>query len=422
MKQARRAYRHLPTELHEQGYDQAAVALRTAAAPSALDRRSLYAELARHLDEELQRIHGGWCLNQSRVSPTAPVDAPPGTQQSVTAFLEEGLGGLERAVLQLEIGAGRDTSTVRAALRLGPRQYARHRELGLGKLRGAIAGGLNGRVCDQHLESVTMAATGDRDAAERLASGPGRCRSCAREATALQRLLQQRLALAPWPLAIKPLSALAAKAGSVGALFGGKSIAGGGLASGASGAKVVAALMATAAVASGGMAALDSDEPSEPTALSPAAEALATAPTAVNGGARAAAATPAAKRTSTPSRGSVGSGWTAEQRKAAAAKGGDAAKAAPAGETQAGSAPETQTGSKAPVEPQSKPADTVRETVDGVGKTVDGVGKTVDEVAGKVPVVPEVDQVVPQVVDETVPEVGKAVDEVKGAADGVLTP
>lgn len=413
MKQARRAYRHLPEELHDQGFDQAAVALRTGA-PAQVDRRTLYAELARHLDDELRRIHVGWCLNQARVSPrTRPVDDAPDTQQVVAAFLEEGLGGLERAVLQLEIGAGRDTSTVRAALRLPARQYARHRELGLGKLRGAIAGGIAGRVCDQHLEAVTLAATGDRDAADRLASGPERCRACAREASGLRRVLQQRLALAPWPLAIKPAGALAAKLGALGAMFGGKGaagVAGTGLGTSTSGAKVVAALMATAAVASGGIAAVEAgkDDPLSDSAAPAAASSL---PVLAPASSKPAWASGAASSTS--AQGKAGGARKAERRRPAEK---------PQAAASTGTAPAATDAPAATAEPQAtlpsvddvapaaqKPTETVR-------KTIDEVKKTVDDVTGTLP------PTVADPVGDAVDGVDQTVDDVTGAVDGILAP
>lgn len=402
MKQARRSYRHLPVELHEQGFDQAAVALRTGALTT-FDRRTLYAELARHLDSELRRIHVGWCLNQAQAPAHAPPAAVnPSVQQPVAAFIEDGLGGLERAVLQLELGTGRDTSTARAALRLGPRQYGRHRELGLGKLRGAIAGGLRGRVCDQHLESVTLAATGDRGAADRLASGPERCRACAREAAGLRRVLQQRLALAPWPLMIKPAGAIAAKLGALGAVLGGKSAAGSGLAGAgivgtASGAKLVAGVVVAAAVASGGIAAVET--PDRLPAAKRAAHVAAPAPAAATTAAAAAA----------PARQAAKASRAASRRAAARARRKAAAKK------------KARTTTAATVQPQTQPPAATTETpaatqpTETVRKTVDGVKKTVDDITGRVsPSLPKVDQIVPGV--------DKTVDDVTGVLDDLLTP
>lgn len=406
MRQARRSYRHLPAELQEQAFDQAVIALRTSA-PAALDRRTLYAELAERLDEELRRIHIGWCLNQTRAerpqAGTAPAEPTAVSRHPITGFIEESLGGLERAVLQLELGAGRDSHTVRAALRLGPRQYARHREIGLGKLRGAIAGGLSGQVCAQHLDSVTMAATGDRDAASRLDSGPGRCRACAREAATLRRLLQQRLALAPWPLAIKPAGAIAAKLGALGALFGGKGATGAGAiglggAGGATSAKVVAAVVASAAIASGGIATVEgSDLPAKSAAA--AASAARTAPVA--------AAPAPLRRATTTSR----SERRAATRKRRAAQRNDGAQPA-------------QPASTAPIQTAAYPPATgapVTTTGSGpaatgpVGKTVDEVKSTVGKVTGKLPVkVPAV--------DDAVPALDPALGGVTGVVDGLLKP
>ena len=243
--------------------------LRTGA-PVAVDRRTLHAELAFELTAALRRVHIGWCLNQSAAlfredGIETPPAAPDGEQ--LAAFINKGLGGLERAVLQLEIGAGRDTRTARAALRLGPRQYSRHREEGLSKLRDAITGTVAGHVCDNHVGAVVLAATGDKAAADALAGGGSRCRACSREALGLRRLLHERLALAPWPFVVKPAGVLAAKAAALTAALGGKGAAAGGtgIAAGfggssvGSGAGVVATVLAAAAVATGGVAALTHD-------------------------------------------------------------------------------------------------------------------------------------------------------------------
>lgn len=404
MRQARRAYRHLPVELHEQALDAASLALRTGA-PSGLDRRTLYADLAERLDEELRRIHVGWCLNQARTTSgpvtTAPTEPAPTPRHPVTSFIEDGLGGLERAVLQLELGAGRDTATARAALRLGPRQYGRHRELGLGKLRGAISGAISGRVCAQHLDSVTLAATGDRHAADALASGPGRCRACAREAGLLQRLLQQRLALAPWPLAIKPAGVIAAKIGALGTLFGGKGAAGGAMGFGGSaagsGAKIVATLVATAAVASGGISAVEADDAARST--SPAAAGAAPAPAAQRAsapnGARATGATPRSTR---------------NRRRAAAERERPSLQTKTPVPLSASSPAADQSTSEgtSPTPGAGRPSGTVR-------RTVDDAKKAVDRVTRKLPVkVPPVDRIVPGA--------DGAVDDLTETVDRLLKP
>jgi hypothetical protein len=404
MRQARRSFRHLPAELHEQSYENAALTLRTRE-PSGLDRRALYADLARHLDDELRRIHVGWCLNQAKVPTQAPPsETGPSVQQPIASFVEDGLGGLERAVLQLELGAGRDTSTARAALRLGPGQYARHREMGLGKLRGAITGSLRGRVCHQHLDAVTLAATGDRGAADRLASGPERCRSCAREASGLRRVLQQRLALAPWPFVIKPAGAIAAKLGALGAVVTGKGTIGAGLGTGfagaASGAKVVTGLVAAAAIASGGIAAVESEDAGRVAA--PAAQAAGAPATTAQAASGARATVPAAGGTA--ARKSTRRA-AAKRRKARRKQVATAATAAAQADAQA-QHPTSPEPVSSPAEP--KLTDTVRETVDGVRKTV-------DDVTGKV--APSVRKV-----DEIVPGVDKAVDNLTGTVGNLLTP
>jgi hypothetical protein len=266
LRQARRSYRHLPESLREQAVERAFTELRTRT-PASLERRALAAELADRLTESLRHVHVGWCLNESsallRREGTEPVQ-PEVRREELAHFVDDGLGGLERAVLQLEIGAGRDTRTSRAALRLQPRQYAQHREAGLSKLRDAISAQVIGRACDQHVGSVVDAALGDRGAMDTLASGTSRCRYCAREAQGLRSVLHERLAVAPWPIAIKPAGLLAAKLGVLGAIVSGKG-AGAGAGAGAlaasssSGASVAATVLAVAALATGSAAVLGHD-------------------------------------------------------------------------------------------------------------------------------------------------------------------
>lgn len=259
LRQARRSYRHLPETLREQAVERALTEMRTRA-PQSLERRALAADLSDHLTDALRHVHVGWCLNESsallRREGTEPVQ-PEVRREDLAHFVDDGLGGLERAVLQLEIGAGRDTRAARAALRLGPRQYASHREAGLSKLRDAISAQVIGRACDQHVASIVAAATGDRSAMESLSGGPDRCRYCAREAQGLRSVLHERLAVAPWPIAIKPAGLLVAKLGAVGAIFsgGGGKAAGTGAGAlgvtGGSGAGAAATVLAAAALATG---------------------------------------------------------------------------------------------------------------------------------------------------------------------------
>jgi len=263
LRQARRSYRHLPGSLHEQAVDRAYTEMRTRA-PQSLERRALAAELAERLTEALRHVHVGWCLNESsallRREDTEPVQ-PEVRCDGLANFVDVGLGGLERAVLQLEIGAGRDTRTSRAALRLGPRQYATHRESGLSKLRDAISAQVIGRACDQHVSGIVAAATGDKGAMQALNAGPHRCRYCAREAQGLRSVLHERLAVAPWPIVVKPAGLLAAKLGVVGAAFGSKGAGAGALGvAGGSGASAAATVLAAAALATGTAAVVDGGE------------------------------------------------------------------------------------------------------------------------------------------------------------------
>jgi hypothetical protein len=114
-------------------------------------------------------------------------------------------------------------------------------------------------VCEQHLSSVVLAATGDRRAASMLQAGSGRCRACAREAHGLRAVLNERLAVAPWPLVIKPAGVLAAKVGAVTAIFGGKSAGGAGAVAigSSSGAGAAATVIAAAALATGATALVE---------------------------------------------------------------------------------------------------------------------------------------------------------------------
>ncbi len=261
LRQAKRSYRHLPDHLREQAVDRAMLELR-ARGPRSMDRRGLTAELARLLTGSLRHVHLGWCLNESSALLRRDLAPMPGEvpRQALAAFVDSGLGGLERAVLQLEIGAGRDSRTTRAALRLGPREYARHREEGLSKLRDAVGAQVAGRVCRQHVSSVVSAATGDRAAAHGLGRGSGRCRSCAREAEGMRSVLLERLAVAPWPLAIAPGGLLGVKLGVLGALFG-KTATGAGIATSVgSGATTAATVLTAAALATGTAAVVGNTE------------------------------------------------------------------------------------------------------------------------------------------------------------------
>jgi uncharacterized protein YjbJ (UPF0337 family) len=436
VRQARRTYAHLPAELHDQAVRQAELHLRTGRV-SRFDRRGLYAELSQALTDSLKRVHSGWCLNQARAvwgsdsighsdDTSRPTSAHP-----VAAFIEDGLGGLERAVLQLEIGASRDTATARAALRLGPRQYQRHRDQGLSKLRSAVGAHVRGRVCQEHLDAVTLAATGDRIAAAKLSAGPSRCRVCAREASALRRVLHERLAIAPWPLAIKPAGIIVAKLGAVGAIVSGKSGAvstsgsaltgGAGMTVGA--AKTVATVLAAAALTTGGVAALNDGPIAQAPARSAAERLSVSAPATTPG---TSTTTVQASPARPEHRRDVASRAPSTQRDGGAAKQSAGTTTQPASHQPSTPAPST--GSVQQVagtvrDTVTTTTGTVKDTVGGVKKTVDEVKRTVAPVTEKVPpVVPAV----PALPQTAAPDVKGTVDQaagtVKDTVGGLLKP
>ena len=409
-RQARRTYGHLPDDMRQQAVDRAMRELRVGA-HSAIDRRSLYAALAGELTEQLRAVHAGWCVNaaQAQWRKEGPVDEAGASTAAVASFVDDGLAGLERAVLQMELGAGRDTRTSRAALRLGPRQYARHRSEGLSKLRSAIGGHTRGRVCEEHADAVVLAATGDAEALRSLSSGPGRCRACAREAAGMRRVLQERLAAAPWPLLIKPAGVVAAKLGFAGALFGGKSAGGlGALAAGPVGTPTgaVAGVLAAAVVATGTAAiADDSDAPKIQRPRATTAAMPAPSPTAAP--VRQATNPAPSRTTATAEKPRTTAGRRsarAQQRSAAAQPAGGPAATAPAPASQ-DSAPQQQA-------PSATPRPTVEETV---GTALGQVRKDVVD-----PVTTAAPPVVQQPADQVLDSVEGTLDEVTGTVDGLL--
>jgi hypothetical protein len=407
LRQARRAYRHLPDSLREQAVDRALTEMRTRT-PTSVERRALAAELATRLTEALRHVHVGWCLNESsallRREGTEPVQ-PEVHREDLANFVDQGLGGLERAVLQLEIGAGRDTRSARAALRLHPRQYSQQREAGLSKLRDAISAQVIGRACDQHVSSIVAAATGDRTAMESLSAGPRRCRYCAREAQGLRSVLHERLAIAPWPVAFKPAGLLAAKLGALGALFGGKGVGGGATVAalgsgGGSGATMAASVLAAAALATGTAAVVGHHStPRErlaghgASALSAGTPAGHTTRNVVAGAAARPAATAKAKthraatrvhrhHTAARHRSHANASTPAPATAAATAVAATAGSTSSSGAVSAAAKPVVDavkdTTDKITSKLPSKVAAPVQTVVDTVGKTVGDVGKTVD--------------------------------------------
>ncbi len=410
LRQARRSYRHLPESLREQAVDRACTELRTRA-PESLERRALSAELAARLTDALRHVHVGWCLNESsallRREGTEP-SQPEVRREGLADFVDEGLGGLERAVLQLEIGAGRDTRTARAALRLGPRQYAAHREAGLSKLRAAISGQVVGRACDQHVAGIVAAATGDRAAMQALNAGRDRCRYCAREAQGLRSVLHERLAIAPWPIAIKPAGLLAVKLSALGAVYTGNTAGGVGAvgAAGGSGASAAATVLAAAALATGAAALASDDGQRDGAAERPA---QITGDVTSRGKADARSARRTAARTAEARRAAARERQTSARRTQARRQTIPAAPSKPTTPTAAAAIPQTAAtpsgaGAPAATGPVSGATDTVTHVVDNVAKPV----------TGKLP------PVVAEPVGDTVDQVTGTVEDTAGVVDGLL--
>ncbi|MEA2168797.1 MAG: hypothetical protein QOF76_2097 [Solirubrobacteraceae bacterium] len=421
LRQARRSYRHLPTQLREQAVDRAMQELRTSA-PASFDRRGLTAELAELLTESLRHVHVGWCLNESaallRREGGSARDSAIAPRDGLAEFVDSGLGGLERAVLQLEIGAGRDSRTTRAALRLGPREYGRHREEGLSKLRDAISARIIGRVCDQHVTPVVLAATGDRRSAANLAGGTNRCRACAREAQGIRAVLNERLAIAPWPLVIKPAGVLAAKFGALGAVFGSKSAGGAGLGAlgTSSGASAAATVVAAAALATGGVAMIGNGK-ATPRERAHTHAAKHTQNVAAHAPSAAAAHTPAVLK-------SVRRSVRAQSKHAHAAV---ASTASTRLHTRVTTSHKTHTAARAPVTtapvtaPTTVAATNPPVTKDPVGAVTGGVNQTVQTLGDTVKgVTKQLPPVVQQPLDQTLDNVQQTVDDVGKTLNGVL--
>lgn len=410
LRQARRSYRHLPESVREQAVDRAYAELR-AHAPRSLERRALAAALAEHLTEALRHVHAGWCERESsallRREGAEPVQ-PDARREGLARFVDQGLGGLERAVLQLEIGAGRDTRTARAALRLGPRQYSTHREAGLSKLRDAISAQVVGRACDQHVASIVGAATGDKAAMRSLNAGPHRCRYCAREARGLRGVLHERLAVAPWPLAIKPAGLLAAKLGALGAVAGGKGAGGTGagvLSSAAGSGGAAATVLAVAALATGTAAIVAGDGEAKPEG---GAERV------VQGAGEAPKRTdrrPAPRRPASPAARPAGAGRDGRARLRPARAGGATTVAATPPAT---TAPALSSTAPPPTPPAAAP-EAEPGPVTAVAEPVTGtVGEVTDTVTDVAP------PVVDETLDKTVEQVTAPVGDVTGAVDDLL--
>jgi RNA polymerase sigma factor (sigma-70 family) len=411
LRQARKRFPHIPQDLYEDVYQQACIEM-WQRGPTSMDKRSLYAYLAKVLNGTLGRVHKSWVHDHAQLTyedgePIALPDAGPEPdsqydRRQLNALLSELMNrrllAPEKAVLQLQLGAGLDPEQVREALDMTPRQYKRRRSEGLEKLRGALDDYLNGRVCDDHAGLLAMAATGELPAgsAEQLHAHLEHCGACRAEIRRLRSTVAARFAFAPWPIAIVAPGWLVAKAGAASALFSGAK-------AGSTGA--VAKLMATAATVAavagaGAVVAADSgdDAASKPAPAVPAAATLAPDPVAAAATAEPATVTAKARRAA------------ARQRRRAARAGSGARNAstpAPA---------DGQDGASTPANTQA--SDAVTTVTETVRQTNDTLRKTTRGITGQLPDLPVPTPDVAGAVDE----VTGAVDDATGAVDGLLEP
>jgi RNA polymerase sigma factor (sigma-70 family) len=267
LRQARRRFPHIPDDLYEDVYQQACAEI-WQREPRSLDKHSLYAYLARVLTGVLGRVHRAWVHDHAPLTRDdgEPVPLPDSGPAPDSQYDRRHLGALlselmdrrllapERAVLQLQLGAGLDPPEVRRALDMSPRQYKRRRAEGLAKLRDALDDYLHGRVCEDNAGLLAAAATGELPTAsgQRLHAHLEHCGACRAEMRRLRSSVRPRFAAAPWPVGVTAPGWLAMKLGSAGSLLGG-----GAQAAGAGGAAKLAATAVTAAVvAAAGVGAL----------------------------------------------------------------------------------------------------------------------------------------------------------------------
>ena len=409
LRQARRRFPHIPQDLYEDVYQQACIEM-WQRGPTSTDKRSMYAYLAKVLNGTLGRAHKSWVHDHAQLThedgePIALADSTPEPdsqydRRHLNALLSELMNrrllAPEKAVLQLQLGAGLDPDQVRAALDMTPRQYKRRRSEGLEKLRGALDDYLHGRVCEDHAGLLAMAATGDLPAgsAEQLHAHLEHCGACRAEIRRLRSTVAARFAFAPWPVAITAPGLLATKAGALGALFGGGTKAGGGL----SAAKLAATAATVAALAGGTGAVIAASDDPEPVRSAPVSAPAASTP--------AASASPAA--TASDRRAERREERQAQSRRErnGGAKGGVSGVGSGSGsDASADAAP-------AASAPASAGGDVVRDVAGGVTDTVrDTTGAVRDVTRG-------VTENLPALPVPT-PDVPGAVDDVTGAVDGV---
>lgn len=400
LRQARKRFPHIPDDLYEDVYQQACMEM-WQRGPNSLDKRSLYAYLAKVMNGTLGRAHKSWVHDHGQLThddgePIALPDSGPEPdsqydRRHLNALLSELMNrrllAPEKAVLQLQLGAGLDPDQVRQALDMTPRQYKRRRSEGLEKLRGALDDYLNGRVCEDHAGLLAMAASGELPAgsAEQLHAHLEHCGGCRAEIRRLRSTVRARFAFAPWPLAIAAPGWLATKLAGVGSAIGVK-----GAASGAGAAKLAATAATVAAIAGGAALATQSgDEP-----VSDAAPASATEP------AEPAASAPVATSTEKASgRKNSSARKRAERRRERRER--RAASGAPAADDRNASSP-------APAAPGNAVSGLTGPVTDTVRDTTGKVREVTKDVQEKLPVLP-----VPT------PDLGGVVDGTTGAADGV---
>jgi RNA polymerase sigma factor (sigma-70 family) len=414
LRQARRKYPHLPSDLYEDVYQQACVEM-LRGNPRASDRPGLYAYLSRVLTGVLGRVHKQWChqhvdldddahpieLADNSFSPDDTVD-----NRQLSAVLNElmnrSLLAPERAVLQLQIGVGLDPDQVKEALGMSDRQYKRRRYEGVQKLRESLEDYMSGRVCAEHASSIALAASGELSAGglEQLNAHLAHCGGCRAEIRDLRHTVRSRLALSPWPLLISAPSILATKAAAVVAV-----VKGGGLLGGVKGA---AAVLAASAAVAGGAIAVTSGGDEKPAPAGPATAAPAAA------GQPASTSTSASKPAGAkePDKDTQGSTGTAKDRTPASGSGNAAVTPASTGSggsaQQPANAPDAAAGSdlgKTVKDTTGKVNDTIRDTVETVRDTTQGAVDQIQQTAPELPAPAD-----------------KTVDKVQNTVDDALAP
>jgi DNA-directed RNA polymerase specialized sigma24 family protein len=428
LRQARKKYPHLPSDLYEDVYQQACVEM-LRGNPRATDRPGLYAYLSRVLTGVLGRAHKQWChqhidlddednpVELADTSSFAPDDAADNRQLGavLNELMNRRLLAPERAVLQLQIGVGLDPDQVKVALGMSDRQYKRRRYEGVQKLRESLEDYVNGRVCDEHAERIALAATGELGAGglAELNAHLAHCGACRAQVRDLRRTVRGRFALAPWPLLLGTPGALAVKAGAIAATLKGAG-SGAGLFGGT---KVAAATVAaTAALAGGAVVVTSADEDvPEPVRKVGGAAPAAIQPAAITAGTTPAKPAAAKKKAATVEKKRRPAAKRPAQRDNATAPAAGGGSAGDSGSNAGQSAPAATSSPSAGAQAPASAGDPVKQVTETVGKTVDTVRNTTNQT---VDTVQETLPVVPPPVQETVDKVQKTVDDVLAPLGG----